>query len=93
MAKNVVTVQIMPCGVESDLQKIQADCEKLIETYGSVGQKKIDIIPIAFGLKSIQIIFMVDEKIAQNTEKLEEDLSRVDDVNQARVIDVRRPLG
>jgi len=91
MAKVVVTLKIMPESPETDLAEIEKKASKLIAEFGgSVGRS--EQIPIAFGLKSLNLLFVMDEDIG-STEALENDVREIKGVNSAEVIDVRRAVG
>lgn len=91
MAKVIVTLRIMPETPETDLAKIEAGAKKLIADFGGeVG--KVDIQPIAFGLKSLNLIFIMDESLG-STEKLEENIKTLAEVNSVEITDVRRAIG
>ena len=91
MANVVVTLKIMPAGVEINLEKLGMDSEELIKKFGGeVGKKEIE--PVAFGLKALKIFFVLDEKKG-GTEKLEQAISKVPGVESVNVVDVRRAIG
>lgn len=91
MAHIIITLKIMPENVEADLAKIENECKKTIEKYhGRIG--KIEIKPVAFGLKSINITFSIDEKHG-GTDALENEISKIENVDNAQVISLSRALG
>ena len=91
MASVIVTLKIMPCEPGVDLVKIENKAKEIISRFGGdVG--KLEIEPIAFGLKALKLIFIMDEKIG-STDKLEEDIAALDDVESVVVEDVRRAIG
>lgn len=91
MAQVIITLRIMPEGVDVDLAKINEKAAKLIKSFGGeVG--RTEEVPVAFGLKSLNIIFIMDEKKG-STEKLEDDISDIPEVQSVEVIDVRRAIG
>lgn len=90
MAKVSITMKIMPESPETDLSKIQNEATKLINEVGEV--MKTSEEPVAFGLKSINLIFLMDEDKG-STEELEAKLKAIENVVSADVIDVRRTLG
>lgn len=92
MAQVVVTLKIMPENPEVDLDKVQAEALEKIKAFAGPGDTKTEQIPMAFGLKSLQIIFIMDEAQG-STEPLEEDLSKIKGVNSVEVTDVRRAVG
>lgn len=91
MANVVVSLKIMPRDVGVDLSKIEQKARQEISRFGgAVG--KVETEPIAFGLVALRLIFVMDERIG-STEKLEEDISRIRDVESVVVEDVRRAIG
>ncbi len=92
MGNAIITMRIMPESVEADLKKIEDEAMKLITAYSDERQKKVTITPIAFGLKAVDIMFMMDEKKG-DTEPLEKELQEIPEVQSVEVIDVRRALG
>ena len=93
MAKAIVTVKMMPESPEVDMAAVQAQAEQRIDEFvGEAGEKRASIKPIAFGLKALEIIFVMDEKLG-STEPLEAKLAEIEGVNGVEVIDVRRAIG
>jgi elongation factor 1-beta len=91
MADVIITLRIMPESIEIDLEKIkEAAIEKINEFGGDVG--KTEEVPVAFGLKSLNLIFVMDEKKG-STEKLEDEISDIKGVRSVEVTDVRRAVG
>ena len=82
----------MPESLESDL--ISLEKKVLNEIIKFAGKKKVkkEIEPVAFGLKALKIIFVMDENKG-STEKLENNISKINGVNSVEVIDVRRAIG
>jgi len=90
MAQVVVTLKIMPESPDTDLDKIKQAAEKAIGEFGgSIG--KVEKTPVAFGLKSLDFFFIMDEDIG-STEALEEQLKCIAHVNSVDVTDVRRAI-
>jgi len=91
MAQLVVTIKIMPESPDIDLKSIEEQAKKEITKFGGdVGKVEIELI--AFGLKALNLIFVMDEKKG-GTDSLEENISRIDGVRSAEVTDVRRAIG
>jgi elongation factor 1-beta len=91
MADVIIKLRIMPTGPEVDLVKIREACEQKIKAVGGMVHKVTEE-PVAFGLKSIVFVFLLDEKSA-NTDKMEAELKQVPDVQSTEIIDVRRAFG
>lgn len=92
MANVVVSLKIMPTSPETDLHKIEADAKKKIIDFAGEGDMKVEQEPVAFGLKSLNMIFVMDESKG-STEPLEDSLSAIEGVNSVEVTDVRRTIG
>ena len=91
MARVVVTIKIMPEGVETDLEAIKLYAGKQIAEFGGeVGKEEIE--PIAFGLMCLKLTFIMDEDLG-STEDLEKQIEELDGVNSVDCIDVRRTIG
>ncbi|MEE9525016.1 MAG: elongation factor 1-beta [Candidatus Woesearchaeota archaeon] len=92
MANVVVTLKIMPESPEVDLHKIEADAKKKIIDFAGEGDMKVEQVPVAFGLKSIDIIFIMDESKG-STEPIEDSISDIKGVQSVEITDVRRAVG
>lgn len=92
MAKAVVTIKIMPESPEVDLDRLEEEAKKLISEFAGEGETKTQIEPIAFGLKAIKILFVVDEKRG-SPDPIAEKISKLEGVNSAEITDVRRAIG
>ena len=57
MGKVAVTFRIMPEGVEVDLTKLEAAVRKSL----GAKLKRLEVKPVAFGLKAIEVIAVVDD--------------------------------
>ncbi|MBL7147323.1 MAG: elongation factor 1-beta [Nanoarchaeota archaeon] len=90
MADVIVTFKIMPESLDVDLKKLEVDVKKVINRYGEVG--KVETEEIAFGLKALKFIVIVDESKG-GTEIVEDNLRNVEGVNSVEVTDVRRAIG
>lgn len=90
MADVVVTLKIMPESPDTDIEKIAEEATKIISEYGEVGKKLIE--PVAFGLNSLKLIFVMDEKKG-GTDILEQKISEIPEVVNVEVTDVRRAMG
>ena len=91
MAQIIVTMKIMPEDPEVDLTKVKEEAEKMINLFGGkVG--KADEEPIAFGLKAVVLMFVMNESIG-STDSLEDQVRNLDGVNSVEITDVRRAIG
>lgn len=92
MANVIVTLKIMPVSPEENLSYIEAEVKKKIIDFAGEGDMKVEQEPIAFGLKALKIIFVMDEAKG-STETLEDNISEVKGVQSVEVTDVRRAVG
>jgi len=92
MAQVIVTLKIMPKSVEVDLNKITEQSKTKIVDFAGPGDMKIEEKPIAFGLKAVNIIFIMDESKG-STDQLEDSIAEIDGVQSVEVTDVRRAIG
>lgn len=91
MARVYVTLKIMPEGADADLDEISTKAQEEIVGYGgNVMESKQE--PVAFGVKSVNITFSVDEEKG-TTDPLEERISKIKGVMSVNVTDVRRAIG
>ena len=92
MAKVVVSFRIMPQNTSIDLSKLEVEIKKEIVDFCNSKEFKTQIEPIAFGLKALKILFVMDESIG-STEELEKKISQIDGIESVEVTDVRRAIG
>ena len=92
MASVVVTLRIMPNDINADLSKIESHVRKEIVDFCNSQEFKTSIEPIAFGLKALNVIFVMDESKG-STEALERKIIHVHGVESVEVTDVRRAIG
>ncbi len=93
MANAVVTLRIMPEGVEVNLDKVTKEAESAIDKFvGKHMQKVIEVTPVAFGLKAVEIQFMMDEKLG-SPDTVADLIGNIDGVQSAEVTNVTRALG
>jgi len=92
MAYAIVTIKIMPESPDVDLDKVAELAEQKIIAYAGDRDRKKEIEPIAFGLKALNITFVMDEKKG-SPEPLEKEISGIEGVQSVEVVDVRRAIG
>lgn len=92
MASVVITLRIMPQNTDVDFSRIESKAKQAIVNFCSSKEFKIQIEPIAFGLKALNIVFVMDENKG-STEELENKISQIDGVESVEVTDVRRAIG
>ena len=96
MANVIVTLKIMPKGPDVNLDKVYEHASKHIREFVDQkhkdGEMRKQIEEIGFGLKSLKILFVMDENIG-TTDKLEEKIKHIPDVESVEATDVRRAIG
>jgi elongation factor 1-beta len=93
MGKAVVTVRLMPESPDIDLSTMEQEIGSRIDAFaGSGSQKRFALKPVAFGLKALEAMFLMDESLG-STEPLEQALATVNGVQSVDVTDVRRAFG
>jgi elongation factor 1-beta len=96
MASVIVTLRIMPTGPDVNLDKIYDAASRHIREFVDQkhkdGEIRKEIEPIGFGLKALKLLFVMDESLG-STEKLEEKIKALPEVESAEATDVRRAIG
>ena len=92
MAQVVVTLKVMPESPDTDLGKIEAQAKAKIIAFSHSKDIRMSQEPIAFGLKALKIIFVMDESKG-STDSLEEQIKTIESVNSVEAVDVRRAIG
>jgi len=92
MANVIATIKIMPSSPNDDLASIETVAKAEIASFAGEGDTKTEIEPVAFGLKSLKITFVMDENLG-SPDVVSEKINSMENVNSAEVIDVRRALG
>ncbi|MAG91469.1 elongation factor 1-beta [Candidatus Woesearchaeota archaeon] len=92
MTNVVVTLKIMPQNPEIDLSKIESEAKKEIVAFCNSQEFKTEIQPVAFGLKALNLLFVMDESKG-STEELEKKIGQIEGVESVEVTDVRRAVG
>ncbi|MBI2102029.1 elongation factor 1-beta [Candidatus Woesearchaeota archaeon] len=92
MANVVVTLRVMPQDTSANLSEIEAKAKKEIVDFCDSREFRVRVEPIAFGLKALDIFFVMDEGKG-STEALEKRISQIDGVESVEVTDVRRAIG
>lgn len=87
MGEVVATIKLMPESPDVDLEKIKEDIIQSIPEDAEF--HKIEEEPIAFGLIALKVMVVVGDGEG-GTEKVEENLSKVENVSSIEVEDVRR---
>lgn len=93
MARAVATLKVMPSSPEVDLHKLELKIKEIIYKFAKEQtETKVEIEPIAFGLKALIIFFVMDEKLG-SPDPVAEQAEELEGVNSAEITDVRRAIG
>jgi len=92
MTQAIVTFRIMPTSPDINLDDITEKVKKIIIKHVGEGEMRISQEPLAFGLNSLNIIFVMDEN-NHKLDPIEEEVAKVEGVNSVEVTDVRRAIG
>ena len=92
MARVVVSLRIMPQGTDIDISGLEVKAKNEIVDFCGSEEFKAEVQPIAFGLKALNLIFVMDESKG-STEELEKNIAQIEGVESVEVIDVRRAIG
>ena len=87
MGEVVATVKLMPEGTDVDLEQMKIQAQDAVNKDAEL--HKIDEEPIAFGLVSLNVMFIVKDGEG-GTEVVEEKLAQIPGVSSVEVLDVRR---
>ena len=90
MALCAVIFRVMPTSPDVDMKKLQDNVEKKVKEIGGI-LHKVDVVPVAFGLKSL--VFMIGWKEELDPDLIESELAKIKDVNSIEITDVRRAIG
>ncbi|MBU2406892.1 MAG: elongation factor 1-beta, partial [Nanoarchaeota archaeon] len=77
MANSVITIRIMPISPEVDLEQLKVKVKEAIVNYAGEGETKDEVVPVAFGLQALKIIFVVDEARG-GTDDLEKEIAEIE---------------
>lgn len=81
----------MPEDTDTDLKLIRSKAEKISKDFGAELLDKDQIEPVAFGLKALKLMFLLDE--SKGSEELSDKLASIEGVSSAEVVDMRRAVG
>lgn len=87
MGEVVATIKLMPKSPEIDINKTKEKVERSIPDDAEL--YKIEEEPIAFGLVALKVMVIVGDAEG-GTEKVEENLSNIEEVSNIEVVDIRR---
>ena len=85
MAQVIVTIKVMPTGIDVDLEKLEQDIKY------AVNPDRINKEPVAFGLVALIVTTIVEDEGGQ-VDTLENKLRAINGVNDVEVTGVTRTL-
>ncbi|MEK6849758.1 MAG: elongation factor 1-beta [Nanoarchaeota archaeon] len=86
----VLTYRVMPTSPELDIAKLQKDLHTLLAKE-SKGEPKFEVKPFAFGLKAVEVTFMMEE--SKGCDAIEAEMKKVHGVENLEVVRLDRALG
>ncbi len=92
MGKAIVTIKIMPESPQTNMEALAIKVKNAIIKFAGEGETRTEITPVAFGLKSLSITFIMDEQQG-SPDPLAEEVEAYQEVNSAEITDVRRAVG
>lgn len=87
MGEVLATIKVMPESPDVDLAKMKEEITNLIPEDAELHE--IQEEPIAFGLVALNVLVIVDDGEG-GTEKVEENLSKLEAISSVKVVDVGR---
>lgn len=92
MAKVIITLKVMPESLNINLNLLGKKIIKEVNKFADNPEIKMQTEEVAFGLKSLKIIFVMDENLG-STENLENKISQLIGVSSVKIVDARRAIG
>jgi len=81
----------MPDSPETNLNSLREEIKGIVEKYGGELLDKDEIVPVAFGLKALKVIFYIDE--SKGSEEISEAVNNLEEISSCEVVDMRRAVG
>jgi len=86
----IVQMKLMPSSTDANLEAIKSKAKEIINSMHKT-EVKVEEQPIAFGLKAIILSFAWNDEV--ETEKLEAELSKIENVSSVETLDIRKAFG
>ena len=83
----------MPSSPDADLDNIQSEALKTIQSKIGDAETRVARQPIAFGLIAVDITFIWEENLGSPEDILQPLIMQIQDVNSFELTDVRRAIG
>ena len=91
MANVIVTLKARLETPDTDVKVVKGQMHDEIEDFGG-RSARFEVEPIAFGLKAINVVFVLDEEKG-NLDPLEDRIRDIDGVSSVEIEDMRRAIG
>ncbi|PIN79996.1 elongation factor 1-beta [Candidatus Woesearchaeota archaeon CG10_big_fil_rev_8_21_14_0_10_32_9] len=92
MASAIVTIKVMPASPETNMDELEIKVKQAIINFAGEGETRTEVVPVAFGLKSLNVTFVMAEAKG-SPDPLAEEIDSYEEVNSAEISDVRRAVG
>ncbi len=89
MGKVIIKARVMPENLEVNVDSLKEKIKQAISKHGEFG-RAVDV-PIAFGLRAIEISFVLEDKGGVMTE-VEDSIKELEGVGSFEIIDMTRAL-
>ncbi|MEI6104305.1 MAG: elongation factor 1-beta [Methanothrix sp.] len=86
MGEAAVRMKVMPVSTDVDLKKLAEEIKKVVPSFARL--HAIEEMPIAFGLKALIVVTIMDDKGGRSPDEIEEAVRKLPDVESAEVEEV-----
>jgi len=86
MGEAAVRMKVMPKSTDVDLKKLAEEIKKVVPSFARL--HAIEEMPIAFGLKALIVVTIMDDKGGRSPDEIEEAVRKLPDVESAEVEEV-----
>ncbi|MCX6680109.1 MAG: elongation factor 1-beta [Methanothrix sp.] len=86
MGDAAVRMKVMPVSMDVDLKKLAEEIKKVVPSFARL--HAIEEMPIAFGLKALIVVTIMDDKGGRSPDEIEEAVRKLPDVESAEVEEV-----
>ncbi len=93
MANAILTFKIMPDSVEADFDDISKKASEIAKENGAKGDLKVEIKPLAFGLKEINVLGMYEVSDNVDFDAIAAKMLEIDGVQSAEVAAMDLAIG
>ena len=86
MGDAAVRMKVMPVSMDVDLKLLAEEIKKVVPSFARL--HAIQEMPIAFGLKALIVVTIMDDKGGRSPDEIEEAVRKLPDVESAEVEEV-----